>query len=68
LSANEFGGRLPRSLGNCGKLKVLDLSCNAFHGNVPATLGRLLDLNECRLSDNRLTGERFAALLLRDGR
>jgi len=56
LSGNKLGGRLPRSLGTCEHLKVLDLSNNEFNGQVPTTLGRLMDLKECRLSDNQFTG------------
>jgi len=57
VSANNFGGRIPSSLGNITSLRRLDLSNNRFTGKIPNRLTRLKNLASFAAHSNNLTGE-----------
>ena len=57
LSANNFSGRIPRSLGNITSLRRLDLSDNQFTGSIPNRLTKLKNLATFAAHSNNLTGK-----------
>ena len=57
LSANNFSGRIPRSLGNITSLGRLDLSDNQFTGSIPNRLTNLKNLMTFAAHSNNLTGK-----------
>lgn len=57
LSANDFSGRIPRSLGDITSLNRLDLSDNQFTGSIPNRLTRLKNLVAFAAHSNYLTGK-----------
>ncbi len=57
LGGNGLSGRIPRELGNLGKLERLDLSNNRLGGEIPRELGNLGKLEQLDLGNNRLAGE-----------
>ncbi|KAI3764516.1 hypothetical protein L2E82_14526 [Cichorium intybus] len=54
LSSNNFSGKIP-NLGNCTKLKKLEIQGSGLEGPIPGSLSFLRNLTELRISD--LTGE-----------
>ena len=50
------GGKIPKELGNLGKLEVLILSGNRLTGPIPPELGSLANLTRLNLGDNELSG------------
>ena len=57
LSANDFSGPIPISLGNMASLERLDLSDNRFTGSIPSEIGNLRDLEAFAAHGNQLTGK-----------
>jgi len=64
LEDNELTGEIPKGLGNCINLKVLELWNNKLEGNIPDALGNCIQLQELDLHDNKLkdAGESKAKL------
>ncbi|PRQ61000.1 putative non-specific serine/threonine protein kinase [Rosa chinensis] len=56
LNGNSFTGSIPSSIGNLGKLTVLDLGNNLFGQEVPAEMGKLTELQFLSLYNNNLNG------------
>merc|ERR1712228_66801 len=52
----NIGGRIPSSIGNLTKLKVIDFDYNQLTGRLPNTLYTLNGLEELDLNDNKLKG------------
>ncbi|KAF2579624.1 hypothetical protein F2Q68_00006178 [Brassica cretica] len=57
FSENEFGGKIPSSIGFLKELRLLNLSGNTFTGNIPQSLAKLTNLEELDLSRNQLSGQ-----------
>eukprot|EP00937_MAST-01D_sp_MAST-1D-sp2_P001662 g1662.t1 len=57
LSDNDLAGTLPRSVGGCTALEVLQLDKNRLAGALPTELGRLRALRSLMLADNELGGD-----------
>lgn len=57
LSANNFSGQIPKSLGDMTSLMRLDLSNNQFTGSMPNRLTRLKNLKVFAAHSNNLTGK-----------
>jgi Leucine-rich repeat (LRR) protein len=57
LSANQFQGPLPRSVGQLTKLESLNLTGNFFSGVVPIEIGNLTKLTLLSLAANRFSGQ-----------
>ncbi|QCD90935.1 LRR receptor-like serine/threonine-protein kinase EFR [Vigna unguiculata] len=57
LSANNFGGHLPNSMGNLStQLTQLYLGGNRISGEIPASLGNLIGLNLLMIEQNSISG------------
>ncbi|QNJ98995.1 leucine-rich repeat domain-containing protein [Constantimarinum furrinae] len=56
LLFNNLNGKLPASLGNLSKLRILELSFNKLNGEIPAQLGQLSNLEVLALNANGLSG------------
>ncbi|KAJ0986393.1 hypothetical protein J5N97_004749 [Dioscorea zingiberensis] len=52
LSANNFTGDLPSSIGRLSALRLLHLDNNLFNGSFPSELGNLSNLEELWLANN----------------
>ena len=57
LDDNNLTGRIPASLANLSRLRVLNLNGNNLIGKLPADLGHLTNLQRLYLSSNNLSGE-----------
>lgn len=57
FSSNEFGGEIPRFIGELHSLRMLNLSHNKLNGRIPSVLGDLSKLESLDLSWNQLKGE-----------
>ena len=57
LDDNNLTGRIPASLANLSRLRVLNLNENNLIGKLPADLGHLTNLQRLYLSSNNLSGE-----------
>ncbi|XP_073001436.1 uncharacterized protein [Typha latifolia] len=57
LSANNFSGLIPPSIGSCIEVELLNLSHNSLRGPLPGTLGNLRNLQKLDVSSNLLSGE-----------
>ncbi|KAE8725242.1 Signal transduction histidine kinase, hybrid-type, ethylene sensor isoform 1 [Hibiscus syriacus] len=57
MSNNQIEGSLPRSLGNCKELKLLDVGNNYLNDTFPNWLGNLDQLQVLILRSNRFYGE-----------
>ncbi|MYD46302.1 MAG: hypothetical protein F4W92_08125 [Gammaproteobacteria bacterium] len=57
LSANNFSGAIPASMGTLDSIQVLDLSENEFSGSIPNELGGLINLEAFAAHNNVLEGE-----------
>ncbi|KAF2610732.1 hypothetical protein F2Q70_00013101 [Brassica cretica] len=57
FSENEFGGKIPSSIGFLKELRLLNLSGNTLTGNIPQSLANLPNLEELDLSRNQLSGQ-----------
>ncbi|KAF8404213.1 hypothetical protein HHK36_009096 [Tetracentron sinense] len=57
LDNNSLSGEIPRELGNCQNLQLLNLAQNQLSGPLPKELGNLLRLQVMKLQSNQLTGE-----------
>ena len=57
MSANNFSGQIPKSLGDMTSLMRLDLSDNQFTGSIPNRLTRLKNLKAFAAHSNNLTGK-----------
>lgn len=78
LSGNQFGGTLPRFIGNFSMtITRLALGNNHIYGSIPPEIGNLVNLNVLELSGNQLTSsipsaiselERLQYLLLHQNR
>ncbi|KAK2657042.1 hypothetical protein Ddye_010094 [Dipteronia dyeriana] len=51
---NSFTGRIPVSLANASKLKIVDFAINGLTGSITGDLGRLQGLERINFDDNRL--------------
>ncbi|CAL5410185.1 unnamed protein product [Camellia sinensis] len=56
LSANEFDGQIPTTLGECRELQFLSLSYNKFSGFIPKGIGNLTLLQILYLGGNNFLG------------
>ena len=56
MSANSIVRAIPRSLGNCGRLRTLLLYSNLLKEGIPGELGRLKSLEVLDVSRNTLSG------------
>ncbi|KAK3020368.1 hypothetical protein RJ639_047821 [Escallonia herrerae] len=56
LVENNFGGTLPKSIGNISNLVTLALRVNQISGNIPPEIGKLAKLESLFLGPNQLTG------------
>eukprot|EP01018_Ginkgo_biloba_P028003 Gb_41585 [translate_table: standard] len=59
---NQLSGEIPTSLGNCSKLRWLDLSLNLLSGTVPVELGKLVFLQGLLLQNNQFVSQSTANL------
>ncbi|XVF82884.1 hypothetical protein PTKIN_Ptkin16aG0086600 [Pterospermum kingtungense] len=57
LWGNNLSGKIPDSISNASKLRILDLEQNSFYGLIPNTLGNLRFLERLKLWSNHLTTE-----------
>ncbi|CAI5979888.1 unnamed protein product, partial [Closterium sp. NIES-65] len=56
LGNNKFYGKIPRSLGSCKEISVIDLKNNEFSDLMPTTIADLPGLEVLDVSENKLTG------------
>ncbi|CAI5468329.1 unnamed protein product [Closterium sp. Yama58-4] len=56
LGNNKFYGKIPRSLGSCKEISVIDLKNNQFSDLMPTTIADLPALEVLDVSGNKLTG------------
>ena len=56
LTDNEFGGEIPKWIGNLRNLERLDISHNQFRGEFPVELGTLSKLRSLAAHHNKLEG------------
>ncbi|XP_026384939.1 receptor-like protein 34 [Papaver somniferum] len=57
FSDNEFGGEIPKIIGNLWLLRGLNFSRNAFTGPIPSTIGNITQLESLDVSQNKLSGD-----------
>uniref|UniRef100_A0A5B7AMS9 non-specific serine/threonine protein kinase n=1 Tax=Davidia involucrata TaxID=16924 RepID=A0A5B7AMS9_DAVIN len=57
LSNNYLAGTIPPELGNCKKLRTIDLSFNSLVGSIPLEIWTLPNLSDLVMWANNLTGE-----------
>lgn len=56
LDNNDFSGPIPKELGFCQKLALLNVAHNRLSGDLPAELGNLTNLQGLYLQQNNLIG------------
>ncbi|KAK3043764.1 hypothetical protein RJ639_001960 [Escallonia herrerae] len=56
LVENNFGGTLPKSIGNFSNLVTFALGVNQISGNIPPEIGKLAKLESLFLGPNQLAG------------
>ncbi|CAM8994823.1 unnamed protein product [Rhodiola kirilowii] len=57
LLNNKFEGSIPRGIGNCSSLVLIDLGSNSFTGEIPHEIGSLNKLEILFLAVNSFSGE-----------
>lgn len=62
LYRNDLSGRLPDEIGDCPKLRRLDIVFNFLTGEIPESLGRLNNLTHLNMNINRFRGAVPASL------
>ncbi|GLJ49438.1 hypothetical protein SUGI_1046840 [Cryptomeria japonica] len=66
LGGYQFSGGMPKSLGNCSHLSLLDFSDNLLTGPVPQELGMLTALKRLYLWGNSLSRGQCATMCILD--
>ncbi|KAK2992459.1 hypothetical protein RJ640_011598, partial [Escallonia rubra] len=56
LASNNFGGVLPRSIGNLSELKVFSIGVKPLQGSIPTEIGGLANIERLYLGPNQFGG------------